>query len=68
MLVSKINDDIHFAFHFLPIDKDIVTSVRNLEIKRRRKSLKSGEKFTLLFPNLHQKMVEDIANHKCENH
>lgn len=30
MLVSKINYDIHFAFHFLPIDKDIVTPVRNL--------------------------------------
>lgn len=31
MLVSKINYDIHFAFHFLPIDKDIVASVRNLK-------------------------------------
>lgn len=37
MLVSKINYDIHFAFHFLPIDKDIVTPVRNLGKKKWRK-------------------------------
>lgn len=36
MLVSEINYDIHFAFHFLSIDKDIVTSVRNLKKKGER--------------------------------
>lgn len=46
MLVSKINYDIHFAFHFLPVDKDVVTSVRNLQIKRRRKKKKLMSLFT----------------------
>lgn len=41
MLVSKIDYDIHFAFHFLPIDKDIVTSVRNLKEGERKKKLMS---------------------------
>lgn len=41
MLVSEINYDIHFAFHFLSIDKDIVTSVRNLKKRRKRKKLMS---------------------------
>lgn len=40
MLVSKINYDIHFAFHFLPIDKDIVTPVRNLEKKKKEEEKK----------------------------
>ena len=40
MLVSKINYDIHFAFHFLPIDKDILTPVRNLEKKKMEEEKK----------------------------
>lgn len=31
MLVCEMNNDIHFAFHLLPVDKDIVTSIRDLE-------------------------------------
>jgi len=36
MLVSEVNNSIHFAFHFLAINEDGVTSVRNLNKKKKR--------------------------------
>ena len=35
MLVHEVDQDVRLAFHLLPIDKDIVTSFRDLERKKK---------------------------------
>ena len=34
MLEGEVHQHAHLTLHFLPIDKDVVTSVRNLEEER----------------------------------
>lgn len=43
MLVGEADHHVHLALHFLPIDKDIVTSVRNLVGRRERSRAGGGE-------------------------
>lgn len=64
MLVREADYHIHLALHFLPIDKDIVTSVRNLVGRRERSREEGGELH--LIPQIGEEGCIMFGTHHCE--
>lgn len=64
MLVGEADYHVHLALHFLPIDKDIVTSIRNL-VGRRKRSRKERVELHLIL-QIGEEGCIMFRTHHCE--